>query len=218
MMNEGRSDSIWQNVNPRRLILTLVWACAVCVDGYFVSTLESRRVRGILLAVLIVLVVLLVRSFKKLMSDRLQEAIEHRLGQLLRLVFRPAAIVIGRISDWLGIGRWRGWCEDERTYLGRDRDQLPRRARRLKNTAKWADQKDNAARVRFLYIEYMVKRIRGGYLFRRQLTPDEIADELILEDEEKLLFDTYSTVRYAQSATVPDEVVDTLVKATGKRS
>ena len=111
MMNENKSLSIWQNVNAGRLLLTLVWACAACVDGYFVSTLESRRVRGILFAVLGVLVVLFVRSFKKLMSDRLQEAIEHRLGQLLRIVFRPAAIVIGRISDWLGIGRWRGWCE-----------------------------------------------------------------------------------------------------------
>lgn len=217
MMNENKSLSIWQNVNAGRLLLTLVWASAACVDGYFVSTLESRRVRGILFAVLVVLVVLFVRSFKKLMSDRLQEAIEHRLGQLLRIVFRPAAIVIGRISDWLGIGRWRGWCEDERTYLGRDKDKQPRRARRLKNSTKWADQKDNSARVRFLYIEYMIKRIRGGYLFRRQLTPEEIADELILEDEEKLLFDTYNSVRYAQNAAVPDEVVNTLVKVTGKR-
>lgn len=217
MMNENKPSSIWENVNAKRLILTLLWACAVCVDGYFVSTLSSRRVRGILFALLIVLVVLFVRSFKKLMSDRLQEAIEQRLGQLLRFVFRPAAIVIGKISNWLGIGRWRGWCEDERTYLGRDKDKQPRRARRLKNSTKWADQKDNSARVRFLYIEYMIKRIRGGYLFRRQLTPDEIADELILEDEEKLLFDTYNSVRYAQNAAVPDEVVNTLVKVTGKR-
>ena len=54
-------------------------------------------------------------------------------------------------------------------------------------------------------------------MFRRQLTPEEIADELILEDEEKLLFDTYNSVRYAQNAAVPDEVVNTLVKVTGKR-
>jgi hypothetical protein len=59
----------------------------------------------------------------------LQEAIEQRLGQLLRFVFRPAAIVIGKISSWLGIGRWRGWCEDERTYLGRDKDRVQRRSK-----------------------------------------------------------------------------------------
>ena len=217
MMHENKPYSIWQNVNAGRLILTLVWACAALVDGYFVSTLESRRVRGILFAVLVVLVVLFVRSFKKLMSDRLQEAIEHRLGQLLRLVFRPAALLVGKISTWLGIGRWRGWCEDERTYLGRDRDRAQRRSKKLKNSEKWSELDSNAARVRFLYIEYMIKRIRAGYLFRRQLTPDEIADELPLEDEEKLLFDTYSEVRYAKSASVPDEVVDTLVKVTGKR-
>jgi hypothetical protein len=63
----------------------------------------------------------------------------------------------------------------------------------------------------------MIKRIRGGYLFRRQLTPDEIADELILEDEEKLLFDTYNTARYAPDASVPDEVVEVLVKVTAKK-
>ena len=217
MMNENKPSSIWENVNAKRLILTLLWACAVCVDGYFVSTLSSRRVRGILFALLIVLVVLFVRSFKKLMSDRLQEAIEQRLGQLLRFVFRPATIVIGKISNWLGIGRWRGWCEDERTYLGRDKDRVQRRSKKLKNSGKWSEQQNNAARVRFLYIEYMIKRIRGGYLFRRQLTPDEIADELILEDEEKLLFDTYNTARYAPDASVPDEVVEVLVKVTAKK-
>ena len=217
MANGNKSASIWQNVNGRHLAMTLLWTCATVVDGYLVSTLDSRRVRGILFAVLVVLVALLVRSFKKLMSDRLQEAIEHQLGRLLRFVFRPAAIVIGKISSWLGIGRWRGWCEDERTYLGRDKDKTARRQKRLKNDSKWSDQESNAARVRFLYIEYMIKRIRAGYLFRRQLTPDEIADELVLEDEEKLLFQTYNTVRYSPKASVSDELVDTLWRATAKK-
>ena len=212
-----KDGSIMQNVSIPRLLLTLLWMTLMVIDGYFVSVLDNRRLRGILFAVLIVLTVLFVRSFKKLMSDRLQQAIERQLGRLLHWVFRPAAIVIGKVSAWLGIGRWRGWCEDERTYLGRDKDKTARRNRRLKNDRKWADQQDNAARVRFLYVDYMIKRIRAGYIFRRQLTPGEIADELPLEDEEKLLFETYNTVRYALRAEVSDETVDALIKATGKR-
>lgn len=216
-MSKNDRNSVWANVNVKCLLLTLVWAFLVLASGWGVSVLQSRRVRGFLLAAMIVFGVLFVRSFKQLMSDRLQEAIETHFGRLLHLILRPAAIVIGKISAWLGIGRWRGWCEDERTYLGRDSDKLGRRNRRLKNDRKWSDQKDNGARVRFLYIEYMIKRIRAGYPYRRQMTPSEIADELPLDDEEKLLFETYNTVRYASDAKVPDETVAVLVKATAKK-
>ena len=217
MSNNGR-NGVWQNVNVRRLILTLVWAYMTLASGWAVSVIEQRRLRGLLLIPLAVFAALFVRSFKKLMSDRLQEAIERGLGRLARWALRPAVIVVNKIAGWLGIGRFRGWCEDERTYIGRDRDKAGRRAKRLKNDQKWADQRDNGARVRFLYIEYMIKRIRAGYLLRRQLTPREVADELMLDEEERLLFETYNTVRYASSAEVSDETVKTLARTVGKKS
>ena len=76
-----KDGSIMQNVSIPRLLLTLLWMTLMVIDGYFVSVLDNRRLRGILFAVLIVLTVLFVRSFKKLMSDRLQQAIERQLGR-----------------------------------------------------------------------------------------------------------------------------------------
>lgn len=213
----NKPDSVWANVSVPRLLLTFLWALLMSVSGWAVMTFEGRYSRGFSLLALFVCIVLFVRSFKRLMSDQLQEAIERALGRALHFVFRPLVFVANKIATWLGIGRWRGWGEDERTFLGRDKEKVTRRNKRLKNDQKWAEQRDNRARVRFLYIEYMIKQIRAGYIFRRQMTPDEIAAELLLDEDERLLFDTYITARYARDIDIPDETVDAISKATARK-
>ena len=206
-----------RNLTARRILLTLLWAYLTLACGWGVTVLENRRVAGLLLIPMLIFAVLFVRALKRLMNDRVQQAIERALGRALRWLFHPAAVVATKLASWLGIGRWRGWGEDERTFLGRTKEKETRHRRRLRNDQKWADQTDNRARVRFLYIEYMIKRIRAGYLFRRQLTPDEIAGELPLEEEEKVLFDTYTQARYARQADISDETVETLARVTAKK-
>ena len=206
-----------RNLTARRILLTLLWAYLTLACGWGVTVLENRRVAGLLLIPMLIFAVLFVRALKRLMNDRVQQAIERALGKALRWFFHPAAVVATKLASWLGIGRWRGWGEDERTFLGRTKEKETRHRRRLRNDQKWADQTDNRARVRFLYIEYMIKRIRAGYLFRRQLTPDEIAGELPLEEEEKVLFDTYTQARYARQADISDETVETLARVTAKK-
>ncbi len=213
----SKNNNNTKNLTARRIFLALLWAYLALASGWGVQTLDDRRLRGLLLIPLVVFSVLFVRAVKRLFTDRVQEAIERALGKALRWLFRPAAVVASKLAGWLGIGRWRGWGEDERTFLGRAQDKAVRRRRRLKNNQKWGDQQDNRSRVRFLYIEYMIKRIRAGYLFRRQLTPDEIADELPLDEDERLLFDTYTAARYAHSADIPDEVVDALSRVTARK-
>lgn len=214
----SRRKNNGRNATALRIFMAILWAYLTLACGWGATVLENRRIAGILLIPMLVFAVLFVRALKRLMTERVQEAIERALGKALRWFFRPAAVVAGKIAGWLGIGRFRGWGEDERTFLGRSREESDRhRRRRLKNDQKWADQTDNRARVRFLYIEYMIKRIRGGYLFRRQLTPDEIADELPLEDNEQLLFDTYTEARYARSADIPDETVELLTRVTARK-
>ena len=58
------------------------------------------------------------------------------------------------------------------------------------------DQTDNAARVRFIFIDYMVRRIRKGYFMRRSMTPAEICVEVAVEEDEKNLFAVYEKARY----------------------
>lgn len=207
---------IWENLSVKRLILTVVYGILLAPCAWLAAVLQQMYTRGFAMLFFIVFLVLFVRSLKKLLTDRLQDAIDTWFENVMRWVFHPLALLFGKVAKWLGIGRWRGWCEDEKTFMWKEREKGGRR-KRLKNDQKWADQTDNRHRVRYLFIEYMIKRIRTGFLYRRQMTPDEMAEEMVLENAEKLLFDTYNLARYAKDAEIPDEVVKTLTKVTAKR-
>lgn len=219
--NEPRRDfgggAVRANLNLTRLLLTIVYAVGVGISGWLLQAMENMTARNVSMLFFVVFLVLLIRSIKKLLSEQLQDAIDEWFENVMRWVFRPAALLIGKIAKWLGIGRWRGWCEDEKTSLWKERAGGGRRRKKLKNDQKWADQTDNCRRVRYLFVEYMIKRIRGGYLYRRQMTPDEIAEELPLEEEEKLLFRTYDLARYAKDADISDEVVTVLTRVAAKK-
>jgi len=205
------------NLNIPRLILTIVYAVCLAVSGWLLQGMENMTVRNVAMLLFVVFLVLLVRSIKKLLSEKLQDAIDKWFENVMRWVFKPAALLLGKIAKWLGIGRWRGWCEDEKTSLWKERGAGGKRRKKLKNDQKWADQTDNRRRVRYLFVEYMIKRIRGGYMYRRQMTPDEMAEELPLEEDEKLLFETYDLARYAKDAEIPDEVVTVLTRVAARK-
>jgi hypothetical protein len=205
------------NLDVRRLILTIVYAIGIGVSGYLLQNMANRMVRNLSMLFFLIFIVLLVRSIKRLLSEQLQDAIDEWFENVMRWVFRPAALLIGKVAKWLGIGRWHGWCEDEKTFLFKQHGAGGRRRKKLKNDQKWADQPDNRHRVRYLFIEYMIKRIRGGFLYRRQMTPDEMARELPLETDEKLLFEVYDLARYSQDAEISDEVIKALTKVAVRR-
>ena len=211
----GQRD-VLENLSVKRLILTIVYGILLAPCILLAAMLQNTYTRGFAMVFFIVFVVLFVRSLKKLLTDRLQDAIDTWFENVMRWVFHPLALLFGKVAKWLGIGRWRGWCEDEKTFMWKEREKGGRR-KRLRNDQKWADQTDNRHRVRYLFIEYMIKRIRTGFLYRRQMTPDEMAEEMVLENAEKLLFDTYNLARYAKDAEISDEVVKTLSKVTAKR-
>lgn len=204
-------------IRPSRLILTLLYFACMFACGWYAQTHEGRYQRGFSIILLIVFIILFVRSVKKLLSPAIQELIEDFLENVLAVVFFPITWSVRKIAKFLGIGRWAGWGEDERTFIWKDREKQTRRRRRLKNDQKWAEQEDNRRRVRYLYIEYMLKRVRSGYTIRRQMTPDEIAADLILEEEEKVIFSTYDKARYAKDPEISDQTVGLIMALTKRR-
>ena len=212
-----RENSVRANLDVLRLVLTVVYAAGVGVFGFLIQRVEGQTKRGFTMLFFLIFLVLCIRSIKKLLTERLQDAIDEWFENAMRWLFRPLAIALTKFAKWLGIGRWRGWCEDEKTFLFKERGQGKGKKKRLKNDQKWADQTDNRRRVRYLFVEYMIKRIRGGFLYRRQMTPDEMARELPLEEDEKLLFETYDLARYSQDAEISDEVVKVLSKVTARK-
>ena len=99
---------------------------------------------------------------------------------------------------------------DERTFVFDDTEKVKKTKKKLKNELKWAEQTDNAARVRFIFIDYMIRRIKGGYFMKRCMTPAEICADVALEDDEKNLFAVYDKARYAGKAGV-EEITDAMV-------
>lgn len=205
------------NVEPLRLILSLFYLAAMLTCAFLLTKVTGRYPRGFAFLGMIVFLALFLRSVKKLLSDRLQEAIEALLGKVVDIIFFPAAFLIRKIAKFLGIGRWDNWCRDEHKFLWKERKAGTGRKKRLKNDQKWADQVTNRQRVRFLFIEFMIKQIRNGFILGRQYTPDELAAQLALDEDEKLLFTSYDEARYAPDADISDETVKTLTAVTNRR-
>ena len=208
---------LWGKISVGNLIKTLVFLVLMVASIWYTQTHTGRAQRSIGFVCMIVFAVLFIRAVKNLLSDELQDLLEEVFEKIGSIIFFPAAWCIRKIAKFLGIGRWAGWGEDERTFLWKDREKNTHRKKRLKNDQKWAEQLDNRQRVRFLYIEYMLKRIRSGYMIRRQMTPDEIAEELTLEEEERVIFTTYDEARYAKDPEISDATVGKIKALTKRR-
>ena len=213
----GTLREVLENIRPGRLGLTLLYAGGMAVCGWQTVIRTGRYSRGFAFLGTLVLAVLFFRSANRLLSDRLQAALGRLLGKALRVLSYPITLVAGKIAGFLGIGRWRGWGEDERTFLWKQRRTGEERKKRLKNDQKWADQTDNCHRVRYLYTDFMIRSVRNGFLLRRQMTPDEIAQRMPLDEEEKLLFSTYDLARYAGNPEIPDETVEKLRRTIARQ-
>ena len=208
---------MWGRISVGRLASTLIYLVLMLTSIWYTQTHTGRAQRGIGFVLMIVFAVLFIRSIKRLLSEEIQELLEEALEKIGAIIFFPAAWCIRKIAKFLGIGRWAGWGEDERTFLWKEREKNTHRKRRLKNDQKWAEQLDNRQRVRFLYIEYMIKRIRSGYKLSRQMTPDEIAQDLVLEEDERVIFSTYDQARYAKNPDISDNTVGLIMALTKRR-
>lgn len=141
-----------------------------------------------------------VRCLLRMLTRSMRRRIAASVAALVRKLTSPFVRLTEKLLASVGIAlhrRNRLGGRDERSIVvdhGR-----PRRVRtRLKNDLKWSEQTDNAARVRFLFIDYMLLRIRQGYFLRRSSTPREIGRELVLEEDERELFLAYQKARYAE--------------------
>ncbi|MBQ7339213.1 MAG: hypothetical protein IJW40_12290 [Clostridia bacterium] len=208
---------MWGELSTKRLIITAIYLVCALISVWYTQTHTGRAQRGIGFVAMIVFIILFVSSFKKLLSEEIQDLLDEIFERVGAIIFFPAAWCIRKIAKFLGIGRWAGWGEDERTFLWKDREKNAHRKKRLKNDQKWTEQLDNRQRVRFLYIEYMIKRIRSGYKLNRQMTPDEIAEDLVLEEEEKVIFSTYDQARYAKNPEISDNTVGLIMALTKRR-
>ncbi len=114
---------------------------------------------------------------------------------------RAIRFVSGKINSLMtkmGLKRGKNLAvgSDEYSFTFDD-DAIKSRKLSVSEVKKWKDLTDNNEKLRFLFIRYMLRKIRKGYRKRRGKTPREWARELHLEGEHLEFFENYNSARYS---------------------
>ncbi len=213
-----RKENVWAYFN-KKLLFAVILCFVLTALGLWGSIIfrpqnrdlpeELRKnaytFRGCCIIITIVSLILGARLFIKMMTPRLREIIRERALEFIKSVAGPIAKMLDKMLSALGLNSSSAsGGKDERSfvYTGNKTKSKPKK---LKNSAKWEDQQSNSEKVRFIFVDYMIAKIKGGYIFRHNRTPDEMRDEISESEDESLLFDTYRKARYAGNLSL-DEI------------
>lgn len=228
---------IWRTINKKRLIAGLV-GLVVCGVGLWGSAffaanridpsndflvLHGDKIRGLCVIMVIVGAVFAIVQFFRMLSPSLKRKMALKALEIGKRVAKPVVKTLNRVLGLVGIsiGKQRLKGKDEKSFVYVEKPAKAKKNKKLRNEAKWHELPDNAARVRFIFVDYMIRRIKQGYRIKYSQTPDEIGREIAVEDDEKRLFEVYQTARYAGAAAnevIDNDTVDELLKINVKRS
>ncbi|MCQ2427171.1 MAG: DUF4129 domain-containing protein [Clostridia bacterium] len=202
--------------SPARLILTGIYVYAIIVSApVFTASIGNYGRQAAALAVFSAGLILFLRSLKKIFDKKARSAILSFLGLTVEKIGRGFEIIGEKIKNVFGIGRFRGYGE-ERDYVFGERRRKGKKRGRLRNTQRWGDSEDNAARVRFIFTEFMISKIREGYRMKPSETPTDIEREVASADEDHCLFEAYGIARYSGGREqIDDETVERLSEHYG---
>ncbi len=214
---------VWRNIDKRRMVEFIIWMLLLIADLYasiVVPNLEGaffvanqNTIRAITVLLAIVFVAMGIRAFLRMLTASMRKKLGKAAVRFAQKLAAPLVKAVNKLLLSIGIDlsrRNRLGGRDERTFVFDDSEKVKKTKKKLKNELKWVEQTDNAARVRFIFIDYMIRRIKGGYFMKRSMTPAEIGREVALEDDEKALFAAYNKARYAGKLGV-DEITDAMV-------
>jgi hypothetical protein len=154
--------------------------------GFFIQ--YSNTIRMITLLVAIFTMAMAIRSFYRMLTASMRRKLGQAAVRFAKKLAAPLVKAVHKVLLPIGIDltrRGRLGGRDERTFVFDDSEKVKKTKKKLKNELKWVEQTDNSARVRFLFIDYMIRQIRGGYFMKRSMTPAEIGREVALEEDEK---------------------------------
>lgn len=228
---------IWRTINKKRMIAGLaglvtcgvgLWGSAffaahrIDPDNDFLM-LHGDKIRGLCVLMVIFGAVFALVQFYRMLSPSLKRKMALKVLEIGKRVAKPVMKALNRVLGLVGIsiGKQRLKGKDEKSFVYTEKQSKSKKAKKLRNEGKWHELPDNAARVRFIFVDYMIRRIKQGYRMKYHQTPDEIGRELAVEDDEKQLFEVYRTARYAGNAAnevIDNDLVDELLKINVKRS
>ena len=214
---------VWHNIDKRRMTEFIIWLLLLVADLYasivvpnlegdfFVANGNSIRIVTLLLAIFFV--TMGCRAFLRMLTASMRKKLGQAAVKFAKRLAAPLIKAVNKLLLSIGIDlsrRNRLGGRDEKTFVFDDTEKVKKTKKKLKNELKWVEQTDNAARVRFIFIDYMIRRIKKGYFMKRCMTPAEIGAEVALEDDEKNLFAVYDKARYAGQRGL-EEITDAMV-------
>ena len=214
---------VWRNIDKRRMTEFIVWLLLLIADLYasivipnlegdfFVANGNTIRIVTLLLAIFFV--AMGCRAFLRMLTASMRKKLGQAAVKFAKKLAAPLIKAVNKLLLSIGIDlsrRNRLGGRDEKTFVFDDTEKVKKTKKKLKNDLKWVEQTDNAARVRFIFIDYMIRRIKKGYFMKRCMTPAEIGSEIALEDDEKALFAVYDKARYAGQRGL-EEITDAMV-------
>ena len=214
---------VWRNIDKRRMAEFIVWLLLLIGDLYasivvpniqtdfFIA--HSNTIRAITVLLAIFFIVMGCRAFLRMLTASMRKKLGQAAVKFARRVAAPLIKAVNKLLLSIGIDlsrRNRLGGRDEKTFVFAATVKVKKAKKKLKNELKWVEQTDNAARVRFIFIDYMIRRIKKGYFMKRSMTPAEIGAEIALEDDEKALFAEYDKARYAGKSGI-EEITDAMV-------
>lgn len=214
---------VWRALDKRRLFVCILWwlgLIANIVISILVGSIKHEwiirnadTIRFFTIIGATVTGVMGAREFLRMLTTSMRQKLVKAILAVGRKVASPFVKVLNKLLISIGIdisrrGRLSG--HDERSFVYEETQTTKKKKKKLKNELRWGDQPNNAARVRFIFIDYMIHRIRKGYHMRHSMTTLEIRDEIAIEPEEQNLFEVYQKARYAGIA-ANEEISDTMI-------
>ncbi len=223
--DETRSllSEVWQTMDKRRMGGFIAWVVLFLADVYASIVLPglnheffqkyANETRAATTVVAIFAVVMGARAFVRMLTASMRQKLRTATLRALKKMAEPILKAVNKMLLSIGIDlsrRGRLGGRDEKSFVFNEEEKPKKVKKRLKNELKWQDQTDNAARVRFIFIDYMIRRIKNGYKMKRHMTPAEIGAEIAVENDEQNLFAIYDKARYAGANGI-EEITDGMV-------
>lgn len=214
---------VWKALDKRRLGVVWLWIIvfiASIAASVWVGFSESDVIRPHVGTIRMVTfmtaalsAVMGAREFLRMLTASMRKKLARAAMKLAKKLAAPLVKAVSKLLTSIGIditrrGRLSG--KDERSFVHAEAETVKKKKKKLKNQLKWMEQTDNAARVRFIFIDYMIHRIRNGYFMRHSMTTLEIGREIATEEDEKELFRVYQMARYA-GASANEDITDAMV-------
>ena len=218
----------WDKKAIRRVIIRAIASgLALQLESltrYFYRTKGRANLRYPHQATAILLAICLLSLFfalRKLVPQKVKDEIKARFTRLVeRYVRGPFQKIADRLRKIFGLpDRQRIFGKDEKSYIfDLENSNLFRRFQSVKNQLRWRDLKTNAEKIRYLYIKFIIKLIKGGFKYEPVMTPSEVNIGIDGDGDTDRLFDLYIGARYSGgSVDITDEDVDMSSKLIKRR-